>query len=144
MYLINPSSVSASMRITQWIYKSIVFIFIVMFTMFQQMRFRSSWGVSCQTQKPTWNFETRLLLYPRGLLARIPWSIPVLLLVCRQKWTCHLPEDCRLEGLETDAYKRCAMSPTGQFRVNLWEWRTKVLTSRCITTIMYDYLPEPI
>ena len=48
-------------------------------------------------------------------------SIPVLLLVCNQDWTCNLQMIVSLESYGTNAYNRYAMCPAGQFRVNFWD-----------------------
>ena len=42
-------------------------------------------------------------------------SIPVLLLVCSQDWTCNLQMIASLEVKETNAYNRFPMRPAGQF-----------------------------
>ena len=51
-------------------------------------------------------------------------SIPVLLLVCSQDWTCNLQMIVSLEAKGTNAYNRYAMCPAGQFRVNFWDLKT--------------------
>ena len=58
-------------------------------------------------------------------------SIPVLLLVCCQDWTCNLQMIVSLE-----AY---AMSPAGQFRGKFWDLWTWCSYLTRITTIIYDF-----
>ena len=48
-------------------------------------------------------------------------SIPVLLLVCSQDWTCNLQMIVSLEAQGTNTYNCYAMCPAGQFRVNFWD-----------------------
>ena len=55
------------------------------------------------TREPSWNFELRPLLNPRGSPVQIPYrvqvlNIPVLLLACSQDWTCNLQMIVSLEA----------------------------------------------
>ena len=68
-------------------------------------------------------------------------SIPVLLLVCCEDWTCNLQMIVALEAYRTNAYNRYAYNryatgPAGQFRVNyrvrsFWNnsWRAEIWNS---------------
>ena len=48
-------------------------------------------------------------------------SIPVLLLIYSQDWTCNLQNIVSLEAQGTNNNNRYAMCPAGQFRVNFWD-----------------------
>ena len=104
-------------------FRTIVFIFIVISTMFrpicppaffrgllnsgtftelQTTSFIESTGVSCSNS----------LRHNRVQVL----SIPVLLLTCSQDWTCNLQMIVSLEALRTNTYNGYAMCPAGQFR----------------------------
>ena len=104
--------------------QTIVFIFIVISTMFQPIgpsiffRCLSNSGIFTELQTTSFIETMRVACSDSVCHNRVQvLSIPVLLLTCTEDWTCNLQMIVSLEAQRTNAYNRYAMCPAGQFRV---------------------------
>ena len=106
-------------------FRTIVFIFIVISTTFRPIwppaffRYLSNSGTYTELRTTSFIESTGVACADSVSRNRVQvFSIPVLLLACSQDWTCNLQMIVSLEAKVTNAYKRYAMCPAGQFRVN--------------------------
>ena len=58
-----------------WWFRTVVFIFIVIFTTFRPLCPPTNFRFFCRTKEPTWNFEPPPFFNLRGPLAQIPSTI---------------------------------------------------------------------